>query len=142
MVIYYFFDSSTYSLTALEDYWDWLGPEAVADELVAEEVEAVGIGVASLDHWRNNPTGSVEQISCAAPAALEYADEFLCRVVAADFDYDAGMNTVAVAVADSAVGTNTVAVGVDLAVAGMHIAAEADHVVVGMNIAAVAAPDC
>ncbi len=81
---------------------------------------------------------------CAAPVALDYADNLLCRVVAADFDYDAGMNTAAVAVADSAVGTNTVAVGLDLVVAvvGMHIAAEADLVVVGMNIAAVAVPDC
>ena len=53
------------------------------------------------------------------------------------------MNTAAVVVADSAVGTNTVAVEGDLAVVvGMHIAAEAYHVVVGMNIVAVAAPDC
>lgn len=54
------------------------------------------------------------------------------------------MNTAAVAVADSAVGTNTVAAEAYLAVAvvGMHIAAEADLVVVGMSIAVVAAPDC
>ena len=52
------------------------------------------------------------------------------------------MNTAAVAVAASAVGTNTAAAGADLvAVVGMHIAA-AVPAVVGTNIVAFAALDC
>lgn len=52
------------------------------------------------------------------------------------------MNTAAVAVAASAVGTNTVAAEADhVVVVGMHIAA-AVPAVVGTNIAAFAAPDC